>query len=146
MWQGKLALNTITCVVLTAIQLIRSIAPVGNRTSFPHTSSQFAIPTELLRWSRYLHHDSGWKISLRDIIVYTRIYIYIYIYIYMWTFSVQLPSRKCNIIIPVLITFIQRWRSRDCECEDYCVLGRDAVQSGKFLPKFRRNILPPSSG
>jgi hypothetical protein len=30
--------------------------------------------------------------------------------------------------------------------EDYCLLGRDAVQSGRNLPTFRRNPLPLFSG
>jgi hypothetical protein len=35
---------------------------------------------------------------------------------------------------------------QNCDCEEYCLLGCDAMWSGGSLPVFWRNIMQPSSG
>jgi hypothetical protein len=49
------------------------------------------------------------------------------------------PCRKLHSVSEILGT-------RCNDNEEYYLLGCDAVQSGRSLPKFRRNVLPSSSG
>jgi hypothetical protein len=58
----------------------------------------------------------------------------------------SVSHKKCQTTALEYTTYsLNIWGSYKSAYEGYCLLGYDAVESGRVLPLFWRNLLPPSS-